>query len=129
MNADILSSLWLIALSITTGVAGQTVIKLGVSQPQAEAPTPGVFSLVAMILQSPLIIGGLLLYGVGALAWIMVLRRLDLSYAYPFLALNFVLITVISYFILDEHIPPLRLLGIGVIVIGILLIARSGATA
>ncbi len=129
MNADILSSLWLIALSVASGVAGQTVIKLGVSQPRAAVATPNLLSLVTMIVQSPLIVGGLLLYGIGALAWIMVLRRLDLSYAYPFLALNFVLITVISYFILDEQIPPLRLLGVGIIVVGILLIARSGATA
>ena len=61
----------------------------------------------------------------GALAWISVLSRLDLSLAYPFLALNFVLITLISRVFLGETVPTLRWLGILVIVGGILLVARS----
>lgn len=118
---------WLIGLSISTGIAGQTAIKLGVSRPEAAHAAAGVQSLVAMIIQSPLVLLGLALYGIGALAWIAVLSRLDLSYAYPFLALNFVLIALVSQLILGESIPLLRWLGISVICVGILLIARSAA--
>lgn len=116
---------WLIALAISTGIAGQTAIKLGVSRPDAPQAKANISSLLLLIVQSPLVLLGLALYGVGALAWIAVLSRLDLSYAYPFLALNFVLITLISYLMLGESIPTLRWFGIGVICIGILLIARS----
>ena len=117
---------WLIALSISSGVAGQTALKLGVNQPGAAGGTGTIMGLVTMILQSPLVLGGLVLYGVGALAWIAVLARMDLSYAYPFLALNFVLITVVSRLALGETIPPARWIGIAVICIGIVLIARGG---
>jgi multidrug transporter EmrE-like cation transporter len=125
MNQQVVESLWLILLSAISGVAGQTVIKLGVSRPGAAEATAGLFSLIAMIFRSPLILLGLMLYGVGALAWIAVLSRLDLSLAYPFLALNFVLVALVSRIFLGESIPSLRWLGIMVICVGILLVARS----
>jgi drug/metabolite transporter (DMT)-like permease len=72
-----------------------------------------------------LVLAGLALYGLGALAWIVVLSRLDLNVAYPFLALNFVLITIISRVVLSETVPELRWVGIAFICLGILLVARS----
>lgn len=123
-----MQSLWFIAFSILTGVLGQTLIKLGVSQPNGAKATPGLLALLTQIIQSPLILGGLVLYGVGALAWIAVLKRLPLSTAYPFLALNFVLIALISQILLGETMPLMRWWGIGFICIGIFLVARSMAT-
>lgn len=116
---------WLIALSISTGVAGQTAIKLGVSQPHAEGSTSGIFALVNMILTSPWVLTGLTLYGIGAVAWIAVLARLDLSLAYPLLALNFILITLTSRLFLGETVPTMRWIGMLVICIGIVIVARS----
>jgi drug/metabolite transporter (DMT)-like permease len=115
----------LIALSVSSSVIAQTIIKIGVTQPGKTEPV-GLLELVLIILRSPLIMGGLFLYGVGALSWIAVLRRLDLSFAYPFLALNFVLITLTSYFALGETVPFSRWIGILVICVGILVVARSG---
>ena len=66
------------------------------------------------------------LYALGALAWIAVLGKLDLSYAYPFLALNFVLITLVAQFGLGEVVPLMRWVGVAIICAGIFLIARSG---
>jgi len=114
---------WLIALSISTGVAGQTAIKLGVTHPAAA--NAGVLGLLELIFRSPWVLGGLALYGIGAVAWIAVLSRLDLSLAYPLLALNFVLITISSRLFLGESIPSMRWLGILVICVGIVIVARS----
>jgi drug/metabolite transporter (DMT)-like permease len=116
---------WLILLSVSSGVAGQTAIKLGVSQPGAADATGSLVSLLLLIVRSPWVLLGLLLYALGALAWIAVLARLDLSIAYPFLALNFVLVTLVSRFFLGESVPALRWLGILVICAGIFLVARS----
>ncbi len=116
---------WLIALSISTGVAGQTAIKLGVSQPSTERTASGLFALVNLILTSPWVLLGLTLYGIGAVAWIAVLARLDLSLAYPLLALNFVLITLSSRLILGETVPTMRWIGMFVICVGIIIVARS----
>ena len=115
----------LIALSVFSSVIAQTIIKIGVTQP-GKQDSIGLLELLLIILRSPLIMGGLLLYGLGALSWIAVLRRLDLSFAYPFLALNFVLITLTSQFALGETVPFWRWIGILIICAGILVVARSG---
>jgi multidrug transporter EmrE-like cation transporter len=125
MRAQMQQYWWLILLSILCGVAGQTVIKIGVSQPGASDAASGLISLVGMILRSPMVMLGLLLYALGALAWIAVLSRVDLSVAYPFLALNFLLVTLSSQFLLGETVPAMRWIGVLVICSGILLVARS----
>lgn len=128
MNNQLASSLGLILLSTIAGVAGQTAIKLGVDKPGVAATATGVLAIVNLILHSPLVVLGLCFYAIGALAWIAVLSRLDLSVAYPFLALNFVLVTLVARFFLGESVPPLRWLGILVIIGGILLVAKSTNT-
>jgi drug/metabolite transporter (DMT)-like permease len=125
MREQMMEYWWLILLSVICGVAGQTVIKIGVSQPGASEAAAGFLPLVTMILRSPMVLLGLVLYGLGALAWIAVLARVDLSLAYPFLALNFFLVAVSSQFLLGEHVPMMRWLGILVICSGIILVARS----
>jgi uncharacterized membrane protein len=116
---------WLIFLSIVSSVGGQTAIKLGVSQPGATNATSNLFSLVTLVFQSPLLLLGFALYATGALAWIAVLSRFHLSLVYPFLALNMVLVALVSIFFLGETIPMLRWAGILIICAGILLVARS----
>ena len=74
---------------------------------------------------TPLVFGALSLYALGSIFWLFVLSRFELSYAYPFGALSYVLITAASWFIFREDIPAMRLVGIGCIMIGILILARS----
>lgn len=126
MNEQLAQSWWLILASVASGVAGQTLLKLGLSRAGGDGSSDTLFSLIGLILRSPMVIGGLVLYGLGALAWIAVLRRMDLSYAYPFLALNFVLIALVSHWGLGEPMPPIRWLGIGAICVGLILIANGG---
>ncbi len=127
MKQQVMQYGWLILLSVSSGVAGQTALKLGMNQPGASDAASGLFSLIALILRSPLVLLGLILYGAGALAWIAVLAHLDLGLAYPFLALNFVLVALVSRFVLGETIPLVRWVGIAVICAGILLIARNNS--
>lgn len=119
---------WLIALSVSAGVIGQILIKLGVGDGGLVAGANASFSSVFLtILTAPLVMGGLILYGVGAISWILVLSRMNLSHAYPFLALNFVLIAILSRLFLDEPIPMIRWVGIGIICVGIVLISQGGS--
>lgn len=123
-----MSAWWLIALSVSAGVLGQLTIKLGVGNDGFAANSDGgVLALVGFILTSPLVLTGLILYGIGAISWISVLSRMNLSYAYPFLALNFVLIALLSRVMLNEPIPMIRWVGMGVICIGIVLVSQGGS--
>ena len=129
MKEHTVATYGLICLSIIVGVAGQTVIKLGVNNLNPGEATSNIpLSVLAHSIRSPLVLLGLFLYGVGAAAWILVLSRVDLSFAYPFLALNFILITISSRILLSETVPLLRWLGVLIICAGILVVAVSGRT-
>ena len=111
----------LIGAAVLAAVLGQLSLKYGLSQ-GSEVGSGQDWRLLV----NPFVLGGLALYGGGALAWMGVLSRVDLSLAYPFLALYFVLVPVAAHFALGEAVPLGRWLGIAVIVGGILLVACSG---
>ena len=126
MKEQFFPALWLIGVSVAMSVLGKTAIKFGVNRPESGALSlADPLKVVFLVMKSPPILIGFLMYAVGALAWVVVLSRLDLSYAYPFVALNFVLIAIVSRVVFSETIPVLRWLGLVFICVGIFLVARS----
>jgi drug/metabolite transporter (DMT)-like permease len=66
-----------------------------------------------------------LLTAVTALAWTLAVSKAELSRAYPFMALSYVLVALFSLLIFKEDVGLLRWTGIAVICLGVLLISRS----
>lgn len=77
------------------------------------------------IAQEPHILGGLLCYAVSVVVWIMALSRVEVSVAYPMLSLGYVVNAIAAYYLFGEAVGGMRLAGIGVIIVGVLLVARS----
>ncbi|MEM9480762.1 MAG: EamA family transporter [Verrucomicrobiota bacterium] len=73
----------------------------------------------------PLIWVALGMNGLSALLWLRALETLDLSYASPFLALNYVLIPLLAAIFLSEKINRRRMVGIGIICLGVVLSGMS----
>jgi len=73
------------------------------------------------------IVGGLFCYALSMVAWIGVLTRIELSVAYPFLSLSYILVYLGAVLlpVLNETVSSIRLLGIILISIGLYLITRS----
>jgi drug/metabolite transporter (DMT)-like permease len=121
------SSLFLILLSVGCGVSGQLTLKLGMTQVGrvgAEA-LAAPMQLAFKVATNPLVIGGLGLYVLGAVAWLTVLSRVPLSFAYPMLALSYAIVPVLAWMLLGEDVPSLRWAGIATICLGIFLVSRS----
>ena len=120
-------SLLLVLVSVAFGMVGQLALKTGMTQVGriGSQNAQAAVDMALRVVTTPFVIIGLACYGLGAVAWLVVLSRLDLSFAYPFLALNFVLITVASRLVLGEAVPMLRWLGVVVICFGVVLVARS----
>lgn len=76
--------------------------------------------LFAKILSMPLIWVGLALYAVGAVVWLIILSRVNLSVAYPLLSINFVLVILASWFFLGEPLTSQRIVAIAIICCGII---------
>lgn len=65
------------------------------------------------------------LYGVVSLAWVWILQRLELGRAYPLMALAFVLVPLGSNLFFGERFQPQYFVGIALIIIGIVVAAKS----
>ncbi len=114
-----------VAMSVLAVVIGQVLIKKGLNLLGDIDFTSGLVSAYVKMFLSPWVVGGLSLYIIGVVFWLYVLSKLDLSYAYPFLALTYVLIALSSSWFLNEHISAIRWIGIAIICIGIILIAKT----
>ena len=66
---------------------------------------------VATMLSSPFVLTGLSCYGIGMVLWLFALRRIDLSLAYPFVAMSFVVVTLMAVIFLGESLPLPRVAG------------------
>jgi drug/metabolite transporter (DMT)-like permease len=71
------------------------------------------------------ILAGLACYAVSLVVWIIGLSRTDVTIAYPMLSLGYVVSAAGAWLFLGEVISPQRLLAIGVIMVGVALLARS----
>ena len=68
---------------------------------------------------------GLGIYGASILGWIWVLSKTDVSVAYPFVGIGFVLTAVMGAMFLHENVSPLRIAGTLLVIFGCVLIAKS----
>ncbi len=71
------------------------------------------------------IIAGLGCYAVSVVVWILALSRVPVSVAYPMLSIGYVVNAFAAYYLFGESLTAQKLLGIGFILIGIYLVARS----
>ena len=79
-------------LATVLGVAGQLLLKQGMSQMGAlQLSASAVPSLLWRMATSPYVVGGLLIYGTGTFFWLIFISRVPLSYSYPFVSLGIVL--------------------------------------
>ena len=115
----------LVFASVSLSAIAQTAFKMGVERAQTGADAALWMKAAAMVF-SPMVLLGLALYGVGTVLWLFALRQLDLSLAYPFVAMSFIMVAGSGMLFLGEPVQPSRLIGLGLIVVGLLVMARGG---
>jgi multidrug transporter EmrE-like cation transporter len=73
----------------------------------------------------PHIVGGLACYVISVVVWVMALSRVEVSIAYPLLSIGYVVNAIAAWYLFGEAVTPMRLAGIGIIIVGVCLVARS----
>jgi len=117
----------LIMTCVTISALAQLAMKIGMSGSAVQASiASGIYSdAIVSILRSPLVVGGLGAYMLGAGIWLFVLSKADLSLVYPFVGIGFILTMLFGWLFLHEHIESYRILGTLLIAAGAYLVARS----
>ena len=111
----------LLLLSVSASVTGQLFLKIGAGK-LGRVDTTNALQQILGIVTTPELILGLGCYGVGAVVYILLLTRVNLSVAGPSASLVYVFSVLLGYFIFKESIPLMRLIGLSLIVCGVILV-------
>ncbi|HEX2648650.1 MAG TPA: SMR family transporter [Burkholderiales bacterium] len=116
----------LILTGVLLNALAQFLLKAGTNAVgQFEFTAANIGPIGTRLAMSPWILGGMLAYGVSLVVWIMGLSRIEVSIAYPMLSLGYVLNAAAAWYFFGESVGPMRLAGIGFIMLGVFFVARS----
>jgi multidrug transporter EmrE-like cation transporter len=119
------ASFALLLIAILLGTCAQLLLKAGANAIGPVAYTSdAVLAATLGFALEPRILAGTGCYAVSLVLWILALTRVEVSVAYPMLSIGFALNAALAWWLLGEAVTPMRLLGIGVIIVGVVLIAR-----
>jgi len=111
----------LLLLSVSASVTGQLFLKIGAGK-LGRVDATNALQQILGIVTTPQLLIGLACYGVGAVVYILLLTRVNLSVAGPSASLVYVFSVLLGYFIFKESIPLIRLAGLSLIVCGVILV-------
>lgn len=115
----------LLLLSALTASIGQVAFKKGMSLVGIIGVEYNIGFLVKIIkaIFTPYVFSGLIFYALSTLLWLIALSRCSLNFAYPFTAVTFILVILLSVIVLNEPLPTSRIIGMAVIIGGIFIVS------
>ncbi|MBI2311019.1 MAG: EamA family transporter [Betaproteobacteria bacterium] len=116
----------LVLLGVLLNAVAQLLLKAGTNAIGAfEFSTANIVPVGWKIATSLPILGGIGCYVISVVVWILALSRVEVSIAYPMLSVGYVVNAVAAWYLFGEAVTPTRLLGIGIIILGVFIVARS----
>lgn len=119
---------FIITMVILAGI-GQLFIKNGVTTVTAELghfPTDPL-GFLKLVFYWPVFLG-LAIYFFFGITWLKILSDVPVSFAFPFLAISYIVIILGSYFFLNESINTMKIAAIVLIIAGVVCLSRSDTT-
>jgi drug/metabolite transporter (DMT)-like permease len=115
-----------IVVTVCLNAVSQLLMKTGMSQVgQIEMSSKSALELALRAAVNPLILAGLTTMTLSMGTHLMSLSRFEVSFAFPFLSLAYVIVAAYGYLFLGEQLSPTRIAGIATIMFGTFLISRS----
>ncbi len=110
------------AISIVLNALANILMKVGALK---DKDSHQIVDVVTNMATNPVIIAGIICFALGLAAFNYVLIKINLSVAYPInTSLGFVLVVLVSWLFLKETITPIQISGIGLIIVGVFMVAR-----
>lgn len=123
-----IATVGLILFCVGVSAGAQIALKAGMTSRDIRTVIEGgqVMRIATALASSPLVMLGLLSYGLSAIIWMFVLSRVALSTAYPFIALGIAITALAGRYFFHEPMSLVKIAGIGLILAGILVIGLDG---
>ena len=121
-----LSYLYIVA-TVAFTVYGQIILKWRIAQIGAALPEAALdkVKFLFSLLFDPFIFSGILGAFLASLAWMAAMTKFELSHAYPFMSLNFVVVLLLSGWLLNESLTVQKFVGVFLIMLGTIVAARG----
>lgn len=120
----------LLIAGVVLNTGAQLMLKAGTTALGGALIGPdGIVSSLLRIFTQPWIVAGLASYVVSFVVWIAVLAKAPVSIAYPMLSIGYIANAFAAAALFGESLNPLKLVGIGIIVLGVFVLARSAGIA
>ena len=117
----------LILCSVLLSAFAQITLKIGMSSPviQYAIASSSALTVIQSVGTNIYVIGGLGLYFASAAVWLFVLAKVDVSFAYPFVGLGFVITMLLAFFINGEVLSTTKVVGTLCIALGVAIMAQG----
>ena len=115
----------LILFTVLTNAAAQIMLKKGMLGLGPLVLDDGIVATVIRVISNPWVFFGLSVFVISMASHLIVLSKVELSFAYPFLSLAYVVVAAYAYYVFKEDVNALRVAGIGLICFGTILISQS----
>ena len=120
-----ISNFIFIISSVLLNALAQILLKAGMKQFGNIDLKNNIINTSISIALNPYIITGFISYGISILLWLWVLSKVDVSLAYPFQALGYIIVTILAWLIFQENISFTRIIALIFITIGLIILAFS----
>lgn len=116
----------LLLIAVTLSASGELMLKHGMNRLGVlSMQFPEFLAGLGRAFSTPTILAGFGLVFAGAIFWLSVISRVELSWAYPMLSLGYIIVVVASWLLLGEQLSLARVAGVLVVCSGVVIIARS----
>jgi multidrug transporter EmrE-like cation transporter len=116
----------LLMLGVLLNASAQLLLKAGTNRVGEFAfSMENVVPIGMKLAANPPILAGLGCYVVSVVVWVLALSRVPVSVAYPMLSVGYVVNAVAAWMLFGESLAAQKLIGIGFIIVGVFLVARS----
>ena len=111
--------IYIVALiSVALGSIGQLILKIGSGELRTGE---GIWATVLSLINLKIIVA-ICCFVISMFLWIFVLRKMELSLAYPMVSLGYIFVMMLSFYFLQEQLSLVKFLGTGLIVAGVVVL-------
>lgn len=116
----------LILFGVLLNAAAQLLLKAGMGQiGHFEFNFTNLVPIGVKVAANPPILTGLCAYVLSVVVWLLVLSRVQVSYAYPMLSIGYIVNLIAAYFLFGETLSLMRVTGVFIIILGVYLVSQS----
>ena len=117
---------YFIIITVVLNSLSQLMIKKGMNDVGTiEISFKSFLKSIDLILFNPFIIIGLICMVLSMFTHFISLSKFEVSFAFPFISLSYVIVMLGGYFLFSENINSMRIIAIILIIIGTIFLAKS----